>query len=176
MDEIKLIRPTKAYAPMIADYRAEFPAGRMKVTYDPDRIPGLDFLEQYENVLDWLRFCDSVRDKITWYMSVRTSDQKIVGFCCLRHKLEYDDDDPEFSSHIGYSIRPSERGKGYGKEQLRLVLAEAKKLGIDPARIICRDTNMGSIRTILANGGQYVDSVYGEESGMTVYRYDVITG
>ena len=32
--------------------------------------------------------------------------------------------------HIGYSIRPSARGKGYAKEQLRLGLLEAKAKNI----------------------------------------------
>jgi predicted acetyltransferase len=32
--------------------------------------------------------------------------------------------------NIGYAIAPFARGKGYGKEQLRLVLQEAKKLGL----------------------------------------------
>lgn len=32
----------------------------------------------------------------------------------------------ELGGHIGYGIRPSERGKGYGKQQLALALLEAK--------------------------------------------------
>ena len=135
MDEITLIRPTIGYADRIAEYRAEFPSDRMRVTYDPDRIPGLDYLEQYENVTDWLRFCDSMAGKISWYMSVRASDGKVIGFACLRHRLEYDDDDDEFASHIGYSVRPSEQGKGYGREQLRLMLMKAKELGLVRVRL-----------------------------------------
>ena len=154
---------------------AEFPSERMRVTYDPDRIPGMDHLEKYSSVSEWLEFCRSMEGKISWFMSVRNSDGKIVGFCCLRHKLEYDDDDPDFASHIGYSIRPSERRKGYAKEQLRLVLHEAHEMGIDTVRIICRDINEGSNRTITANGGVFVDSIYGEESGLTLNRYDITT-
>lgn len=173
MEDIKLVKPTEEYAQQIADYRAEFPSERMRVTYDPDRIPGMDYLEEYENVHEWLDFCEGMKDKISWFMSVRSSDGKIVGFSCLRHKLEYDDDDEDFASHIGYSVRPSERLKGYAKEQLKLVLGKAHELGIDTVRIICRDINIGSNRTILACGGIYVDSIYGEESGMTVNRYDI---
>ena len=44
---------------------------------------------------------------------------------------------------------------------------------MDHVRIICRDINIGSNRTILANGGKFVDAIYGEESSMTVHRYDV---
>lgn len=175
MSRIELLRPSIEDAERIAEYRMEFPSDRMRVTLDQARIPGLDYLERYDSVDEWLRFCEEMKGRITWYMSVRVSDGKIVGFCCLRHRLEYDDDDIEFSSHIGYSVRPSERGKGYAKEQLHLVLHRAKELGLDKVRIVCRDINVGSNRTILANGGSYVDTIHGEESGLTIHRYDVPT-
>lgn len=173
MNELKLVQPSARDAERIAQCRAEYASDHMRVTLDPQRIPGLDYLEKYNTIYEWLQFCESLKNKISWYMSVRVSDGKIIGFCCLRHKLEYDDDDIDFASHIGYSIRPSERGKGYAKEQLRLVLREAKKLGLDHVRIVCRDINIGSIRTIMANGGCFVDAIHGEESGLTIHRYDI---
>ena len=175
MTLLKLLPPSLRDAEEIENYRAEFPADREQVTAEPDRIPGLDYLEECGTVREWLEFCETMAGKITWYMSVRESDGKIVGFCCLRHKLEYDDDDEEFASHIGYSVRPSERGKGYAKEQLRLVLEKAKKLGLPSVRVICRDSNIGSVKTILANGGVFLDTLHGEESGLTVNRYDIPT-
>ena len=65
----------------------------MRVTCNPTRIPGLDYLEKYDNVIDWLQFCEDMSGKLTWYMTIRESDGRIVGFVVLRHKLEYDDDD-----------------------------------------------------------------------------------
>ena len=112
MSKINLIKVSAEYAEKIVEYREEFPSKRMRVTYDPERIPGLDYLEKYDDVHDWIDFCEGMSDKITWYMSVRESDDRIIGFLVLRHKLEYDDDDIEFASNLGYSIRPSERGKG----------------------------------------------------------------
>lgn len=173
MNKLKLIEVSAEYAEQIWEYKEEFPAERMRVTYDPSRIPGLDYLENYDNVLEWLRFCETMTNKLTWYMSIRESDGKIVGFIVFRHKLEYDDDDIAFASNFGYSIRPSERGKGYAKEQLKLGLQKAKELGLDKVRIICRDINIGSNKTILANGGVYVDMVRGEISGLNVNRYDI---
>ena len=174
MDELRLIEPTLGYAAQIEEYRAEFPQD-MRLTYHVSRIPGMDYAEQYGDVVDWLAFCETMRGKVTWYMSVRESDGRIVGFCSLRHALEYDDDDIDFASHIGYSVRPSEQGKGYGREQLLLVLDKAHELGVTPVRIVCRDTNAASNALIRACGGVYVDSVYGEISGLTVNRYDLCT-
>jgi len=173
MNKIKLLEASAEYAEKILEYRAEFPAERMRVTYDPSRIPGMDYLENYENVFEWLQFCEDMSDKITWYMAIRESDGRIVGFIVFRHKLEYDDDDIEFASNFGYSVRPSERGKGYAKEQLRIGLQKAKELGLAKVRIVCRDINIGSNKTILANGGVYVDMIHGEESGMNINRYDI---
>ena len=175
MDEIVLTKLSADHAGQIEEYRSEFPHERMRVTFDPERIPGLDYLENYSDIHGWISFCETEKDRISWYVSVRKKDGRIVGACCLRHKLEYDDDDPEFSSHIGYSVRPSERRKGYAEEQLRQVLHKANELGIETARLVCRDCNIGSIRTILANGGVFVDSLYGEESGLTINRYDIRT-
>ena len=173
MSNINLYKVSAKYVEKILDYREEFPNTRMRVTYDPERIPGLDYLEKYDDVHDWIDFCEEMSSRMTWYMSVRESDDRIIGFLVLRHKLEYDDDDIAFASNIGYSIRPSERKKGYAKEQLRLGLQKAKEIGIYKVRIVCRDINIGSNKTILANGGVYVDTIHGELSGMNVNRYDI---
>jgi predicted acetyltransferase len=173
MREIKLIKPSAEYAEKIAEYRAEFPAERERVTYYPSRIPGMDYLEKYDNVLGWLQFCEDMSDKLTWYMAIRESDSKIVGFIVFRHKLEYHDDDIEFASNFGYSVCPSERGKGYAKEQLRLGLQIAKAFGLDKVRIVCRDINIGSNKIILANSGVHIDTIRGEKSGLNVNRYDI---
>lgn len=170
---IKLICPAKDLAGQILEYRNEFSTDAERITYIPQRIPGLDHLEEYGSVSEWLDHCEEQKDRISWFLSVRKSDGRIVGACCLRHRLEYDDDDPEFASNIGYSVRPSERGKGYGNEQMRLLLEEARKAGLDRVRVICVDSNEKSRKVILNNGGRYIDSLYGDESGLTVLRYDI---
>ncbi len=172
---LRMIGVTKADAPRIEEYLSSFPADRERVTYVAERIPGLDHLEEFSTVSEWLAYTETMKGKLSWYMAVREEDPKIVGFCCLRHRLEYDDDDPPFASHLGCSVRPEERRKGYATEQLQLMKPIARSFGIDPLRIVCLDTNTGSNRAIRNGGGILIDAITGELSGLTVNRYDVPT-
>lgn len=79
---LKLVKPSAEYTKQIAEYRAEFPVERERVTYDPSRIPGTDYLESYDNVLDWLAFCESMADKLTWHRpSVKVTADLSASLC-----------------------------------------------------------------------------------------------
>ena len=78
-----------------------------------------------------------------------------LGFLNLRLRLN--DYLLEKGGHIGYSIRPSERGKGYAKESLRQGLQVAKEKNIHRALVTCNIKNPASRAVILANGGQLED-------------------
>ena len=69
----------------------------------------------------------------------------------------------EEGGHIGYSIRPSERGKGYAKETLRQGLQIAKEKNIKKALVTCSVNNPASRAVILANGGLIEDVRNGVE-------------
>lgn len=84
-----------------------------------------------------------------------------VGFLNLRLRLN--EHLRGHGGHIGYGIRPSERGKGYGKQQLALALLEAKKLALSPVLITCDMDNAASRAVILANGGVLEDVRAGKE-------------
>ena len=78
-----------------------------------------------------------------------------LGFLNLRLRLN--DYLLEKGGHIGYSIRPSERGKGYAKESLRQGLQIAKEKNIHRVLVTCSIKNPASRAVILANGGQLED-------------------
>lgn len=78
-------------------------------------------------------------------------DLKPVGMGKLRHYLN--DSLRTHGGHIGYCIKPSERGKGYGTVILRELLKEAKAKEIDNALITCNETNTASRRVIEGNNG-----------------------
>ena len=84
-----------------------------------------------------------------------------LGFLNLRLRLN--DYLLENGGHIGYSIRPSERGKGYAKESLRQGLQVAKEKNIKKALVTCSVENPASRAVILANGGLIEDIRNGVE-------------
>ena len=76
----------------------------------------------------------------------------------------------ERGGHIGYYIRPSQRGKGYATQALRLALQELKQLGEDRAMLSTDMTNLPSRRVIEANGG-VLDGMGLNEDGTQFCRY-----
>lgn len=71
--------------------------------------------------------------------------------------------------HIGDGIRPSERRKGYATAMIALALDECKKLGISRVLMCCDKDNVGSVRSIIKNGGVLENEVEG--NGHIVQRY-----
>lgn len=84
-----------------------------------------------------------------------------LGFLNLRLRLH--EGLLNHAGHIGYSIRPSERGKGYAKETLRQGLQVAKEKNIKRALVTCSTENPASRAVILANSGVFEDVRNGVE-------------
>jgi predicted acetyltransferase len=80
---------------------------------------------------------------------------RVVGTLNLRHelneKLEYE------GGHIGYCIRPADRGKGYMTGFLRMGLEEARNLGLTRVLITCTRSNAASAAVIRRCGGVLED-------------------
>ena len=94
---------------------------------------------------------------------------EVVGCTNIRHdltaKLRLE------GGHIGYGIRPSCRGKGYGTEILKLALIEASNLGHKKVLVTCDKDNIRSARVIQRNGGELDSEVFNEEKKVTFQRY-----
>ena len=77
-------------------------------------------------------------------------DSKIIGITEIRHELTT----PflqEYAGHIGYSIRPSYRKKGYGTKLLSLAIDYCKEIGLKEIRLGCYCENIASIGVIEKN-------------------------
>ena len=55
--------------------------------------------------------------------------------------------------------------------KVKLALPKCKELGIDNVLITCIDDNIGSRKTILANGGVYESTVYEPDERVNLERY-----
>lgn len=117
----------------------------------------------YEAFREWLaaKHRESLLEGITdgWKVPATTywlyADGVPVGFGKLRHCLT--DALRKAGGHIGYAIAPAYRGKGYGKELLRLLLREANEMGIEKVLVTIRLSNTASQAVAFANGGVVTD-------------------
>lgn len=85
------------------------------------------------------------------FLLIRENDSRVVGTINVRWDLS--EAMLRFAGHIGYGIRPSERGKGCSKINLYLGLKEAAGLGLSRVMVGCSASNAPSDRTIRALGG-----------------------
>jgi len=77
--------------------------------------------------------------------------EKVIGSGRLRHCLN--DFLEKESGHIGYAIRKTERGKGYGNKILELLIDKCREMKINPVQISANIDNEYSNKVILCNGG-----------------------
>ena len=64
---------------------------------------------------------------------------------------------PHCLGHIGYAVVPWKQHRGYAKSALRLILPEAKAVGLPYVEITTDPDNIASQRVIEANGGIFVE-------------------
>ena len=170
-EKLLLLRPTAKYIPQYEAYRREF----LDFGGSMDGAGGLRRLESGRAWLDEVeRFSrpETVPEgKVvsTQFILVREADDRLLGMLQLRHDLN--DYLRRVAGHIGYSVRPSERRRGYAKRMLAMALDEARALGLERVMISCFVENEASRRTILANGGVFDSTVWDEDDGEMLERY-----
>ena len=144
MEHIELIEPQKKYVNDIWEFRQEILECDVE---NENQFAGCMSLDVSNSAEEWIKICELRKSEETcgevgttvpshMYLAVRRRDDKVVGVIDLRHHINH----PvlgTWGGHCGYSVRPSERGKGYAKEMLRLNIQNAKSMGIDKLLVTC---------------------------------------
>lgn len=176
MDDLMLLFPSEDYLDEIRNYRQE-------MLENNSSMDGCGILRQTEDPVEWIEYSknclalESLKPGLvlaTQFICIRKSDQKLVGMIQVRHY--FNDYLAEYGGHIGYSVRPSERRKGYAKWMLKTVLPYCKQLGINRVLITCLESNEASRKTILSQNGIFERTTYLKEEDETLERYWIDLG
>lgn len=126
--------------------------GFMNEEYDMDSVQFKGYLKERDDMSMGINLKPEYVPMSMYWLIV---NKRPVGIGKIRHYLN--DRLRESGGHIGYSIRPSERGKGYGKMILAELLSEAKNLGINEVFVTCDVDNIRSRHVIEGNNGVLQD-------------------
>lgn len=159
------VRLAATWAETLREFGDGYPHGS---GVDPDAPPALDRAGCAAYVADKLRYADPlvgpppgrVACTYFWVLEDGAGPGRMVGFLAVRHALN--DFLLEQGGHIGYSVRPSARGRGHASRALGLGLDHAAALGLDRVLLTCEADNVASQRTIERAGGVYEDARAGK--------------
>ncbi|MDR0844946.1 MAG: GNAT family N-acetyltransferase [Tannerella sp.] len=164
MERIKLVKPEKKHASSVKDYvkehadHGEFDihGGALveKLTYDA-----------------WLQQLADNADKATtlpgWvlsstFLAIRESDNQLIGMVDIRHELN--ESLRYYGGHIGYSVRPSARKRGYATQIVVEALDFCRSIGLKKVLLACYKDNLASRNTITKCGGVFEKEILLETS------------
>jgi predicted acetyltransferase len=146
-----LIQLTPSYRESFLDYMDDFRrAGELDYVDDTVNAQTFsEFLDRLHRESAGIDLKPGIVPSTTWFLF---DGQLILGRVSIRHWLTPRLED--FGGHIGYDVRPSCRGKGYGSLILHQALTKARELGLTKVLLTCNPANIPSVRTILKNGGK----------------------
>ena len=169
--KLKLIKLTKEYEQQLGEMIDEWKADQElnHTNHSPWAIFKNDY-HDFDHYLEHLEVKTAseglVPDSVFFLLD--EDRNRLLGAVNIRHYLN--EALLREGGHIGDGIRPGERRKGYASEMIRLALIECRKLGIDRVLMTCDKDNVGSVKSIIKNGG-VLENEFVNSDGVTEQRY-----
>ena len=175
---LKLVSPTPAYREQVLDYQREFREAGEHAFGTSSLDSAQTFEDWYQEVVNNSRQ-ETVQPGLVpanQYLGVVEETGEVVGMLNLRHYLN--DSLLRFGGHIGYSVRKSQRRKGYAGALIRAV--QEMLLSQGPVRLYAHvaKRNTPSLRTHSACGFQkiqdsavYIDGSADSRSVTLLFEY-----
>lgn len=173
-EELFFVEPSMAYAREITAYREEMLAAE-------SGFDGCFSMKRMPDSQEYVNYCTGWEDpsrpleekgaRGTVLLCIRKADSRMVGCMQVHHVLN--ERMKNYTGHVGYSVRPSERRKGYATMMLAKAKDYLSSFGFSEIQVSCLPENVASRRTILANGGEYIETVYLEADNVNLERYRI---
>ena len=160
-----------SYIAAVKEFQEDHSFPLMERTHDKTSIPELEanfenYVEKKKSESRGLNLPEGYIPATTYWL---VDQGEFIGSVAIRHHLTANL--KKIGGHIGYSIRPSKRGKGYGSKALELALPKARQLGIGRLLVTCDATNTASRKIIEKNGGVLENEVPNPETGVNKLRF-----
>lgn len=126
-------------------------------------IHGSNNLASYSDISVWKKMLSHL-EKANYQQRVQSfqyflvdDNEEVIGIADIKPKLNKQLE--QDGGHISYSTRPKYQKQGYGKANLKLLLGEARKLGLSEILLTCHKDNEGSKAIILFYGGELKNTI-----------------
>ncbi|WP_145427718.1 GNAT family N-acetyltransferase [Staphylococcus pettenkoferi] len=134
-------------------------------------VPRVTDIVKYDDFEDLVKSLEANKshdesiDNTTYFLIVEGT---IIGAANIRHDLNHKL--KKVGGHVGYGVRRSYRGQGYGSKILKKALDYLSRIDVKETLVTCEKSNTSSAKVIEKNGGEEIEPSVMED-GTEVRRF-----
>lgn len=156
---MRLVYPSEKYLDSYEEARKEYVKHKVDTYFFDDRKE-VDIVKKYYNNRNGINLKEGYVPATTYWL---VDKGEFIGEISIRHRLN--DQLLKRGGHIGYGVRYSKWGQGFGTKMLAMALKKAKRMGLNKVLVTCNEDNIGSARVIEKNGGVFENVIKVEHDG-----------